>query len=112
MNSNATCNATCTAHFSIQEFVHFTPQLSSRMSLLEDFAKAIEIGDSNQIESLLASGSIDVNARLPREFNPPPLVLAVTCEARRVDTLCIVEMLLSAGAHIECVDDENARLWR
>jgi hypothetical protein len=49
--------------------------------LLEDFAKAIEIGDSNQIKSLLASGSIDINAILPREFNPPPLVLAVTCRS-------------------------------
>jgi ankyrin repeat protein len=73
-------------------------------SLLDDFAKAIEDGDSFQVESLLASGSIDVNARLPRELNPPPLVLAVTCEACRV---AIVEMLLSAGAHIDGVDDNG-----
>jgi hypothetical protein len=44
-------------------------------------------------------------AILPREFNPPPLVLAVTCEARGVG---IVEMLLSAGAHIDCVDEKRA----
>jgi ankyrin repeat protein len=72
------------------------------MNLREDFAKAIEQGDSNQIESLLASGSIDINARLPRPFNPPPLVFAVKCEARCV---AVVEMLLSAGAHIDGVDE-------
>jgi hypothetical protein len=41
------------------------------MSLLEDFAKAIEQGDSNQIDLLLVNGSIDINARLPRQNNPP-----------------------------------------
>jgi hypothetical protein len=41
------------------------------MNSLENFAKAIEDGDSTLVESLLASGSIDVNARLPRLFNPP-----------------------------------------
>jgi hypothetical protein len=70
-------------------FISLHSQLTNEV--LEDFAKAIEIGDSKQIESLLASGSIDVNARLSREFNPPPLVLAVTCEARRVDTLCLLK---------------------
>jgi hypothetical protein len=39
---------------------------------------------------------------LPREFNPPPLVLALTSAL-----VGIVEMLLSAGAHIECVDDNG-----
>jgi ankyrin repeat protein len=75
------------AHFSIQMFVSFHSTAQPRMSLLEDFAKAIEQGDSTQIESLLASGSIDVNARLPREFNPPPLVR-------------ISVMLVNAGASI------------
>jgi ankyrin repeat protein len=75
-----------------------------RMSLLEIFAKAIELDDSSQVETLLASSSIDVNARLPRELNPPPLVLAVTCPARRVD---IVEMLLCAGANVDGVDDND-----
>lgn len=74
------------------------------MSLQEVFAKAIEDGDSIQIESLLTSGSIDINARLPRQNNPPPLVLAVQCGARHVD---IVAMLLNAGAHIDQVDDNN-----
>jgi ankyrin repeat protein len=75
------------------------------MSLLDDFANAIEEGDSSQIESFLEKGSIDINARLPRKFNPPPLVLAVTsCKARRVD---VVELLLQAGAHIDGVDDTN-----
>jgi ankyrin repeat protein len=74
------------------------------MSLLADLANAIENGDSSQIESLLANGSIDVNARLPREFNPPPLVYAVRCNASRVD---IVERLLSAGARIDDADDNG-----
>jgi ankyrin repeat protein len=74
-------------------------------SLLEDFAKAIEIGDSKQIQWLLSSGSIDVNARLPRVHNPPALVLAAVRQTEcRVD---IVEMLLSAGAHIDGVDDHG-----
>jgi ankyrin repeat protein len=76
--------------------------LSSRMSVLEDFAKAIENGDSSQVESLLTGGSIDVNARLPRKFNPPPLLLAVRCDERCVR---IVEILLNSGAHIDGVDD-------
>jgi ankyrin repeat protein len=79
------------------------PKALPRMSLLEDFAKAIEQGDSNQINSLLASGSIDVNARLPRELNPPPLVFAVRCNS--VDV--IVETLLNAGAHIDDVSDDQ-----
>jgi ankyrin repeat protein len=72
--------------------------------LLEDFANAIEQGDSIKVESLLAHGSVDVNARLPRKFNPPPLLLAVRSELRRVD---VVEMLLSAGARIDDVDDNG-----
>jgi hypothetical protein len=51
----------------------------------------------------VVQSTIDVNARLPREFNPPPLVLA-TCETRRVD---IVEMLLRAGANVDGVDDND-----
>jgi ankyrin repeat protein len=74
------------------------------MSSLEDFAKAIENGDSNQIESLLTSGSIDVNARLPRSLKPPPLVFAMMCAKCDVD---IVEMLLGAGAHIDDVDENG-----
>jgi ankyrin repeat protein len=70
----------------------------------EDFAKAIEVGDSTKVESLLARGSIDVNARLPRPRNSPALVFAVECAARDVD---VVEMLLSAGADIDGVDDSD-----
>jgi ankyrin repeat protein len=73
-------------------------------SLLEDFAKAIENGDSKQIEFLLDTGSIDINDRLPREHNPPPLVFAVRCEARDID---IVKTLLNAGADIDGCDDNR-----
>jgi ankyrin repeat protein len=70
--------------------------------VLEDLAKAIEDGDSSQVESLLTSGSIDHSARLPREHNPPPLVFAAQrCRAR------IVELLSSAGADINGVDDSG-----
>jgi ankyrin repeat protein len=69
-------------------------------------AKAIEEGDLTLVESLLANDSIDVNARLPRPNNPPPLVLAVRCASPsgRVD---IVELLLNAGADIDGVDDNG-----
>jgi hypothetical protein len=49
------------------------------MRVLEDFAKAVENGDLSQVESLLTSGSIDINASLPRWLNPPP-----PCSAMRV----------------------------
>jgi ankyrin repeat protein len=74
------------------------------MSLLEDLANAIKTGDSSCVKSLLESGLIDVNARLPREHNPPPLVFAVQWNARRID---IVEQLLSAGALVDGVDDNE-----
>jgi ankyrin repeat protein len=74
------------------------------MSLLEDFVNAIEQGDPFLVESLLANGSIDVNARLPCWLNPPPLVFAVRCEMCRVE---VVEILLSAGARIDDVDDNG-----
>jgi ankyrin repeat protein len=90
------------AHFSIQMFVSFHSTAQPRMSVLEDFAKAIEQGDSTTVDSLLSSGSIDVNARLPRDYNPPSLVFAVQCDACGVD---VVETLLNAGARIDDVDD-------
>lgn len=43
----------------------------SRMSLLEKFAFAIERDDANEVGLLLASSSVDVNARLPRDKRPP-----------------------------------------
>jgi hypothetical protein len=48
------------------------------MSLLEDLANAIKTGDSSCTKSLLESGSIGVNARMPREHSPPPVVFAVS----------------------------------
>jgi hypothetical protein len=74
------------------------------MSLV--FAKAIEDGDLTLVESLLANDSIDVNARLPRPNNPPPLVHAVRCawSSGRVD---IVKLLLSTGADVDGVDDNG-----
>jgi ankyrin repeat protein len=77
--------------------------LSAQMSFR--LVKAIKDGDSTQLESLLASGSIDVNARLTRNLNPPPLVFAVQCKKTR--HVGIVEMLLRAGAHIDGVDDNG-----
>jgi hypothetical protein len=47
------------------------------MVSLRQSRSAIQI----KIKSLLSSGSIDINAILPREFNPPPLALAVTCRS-------------------------------
>jgi ankyrin repeat protein len=91
-------------HFLIYLCLFFNSAAQPRMNSLEIFAKAIDRGKSTPIESLLASGSINVNARLPRQFNPPPLVLAVRHVACRVD---IVEMLLNAGAHIDGVDDKG-----
>jgi ankyrin repeat protein len=76
--------------------------MSSGSGLLDDFAKAIEEGDSTQVETLISSGSIDLNARLPRHRNPPPLLCAVRCNARRID---IIEKLLNAGADIDGADD-------
>jgi ankyrin repeat protein len=72
------------------------------MSSLKDFAEAIENGDSAQVKLLLSGGSIDVNARLPRRGYPPALVFAAS--KRWVE---IIEMLLSAGADIDGVDDEG-----
>jgi hypothetical protein len=37
------------------------------MSSLEEFAKAIDDGDSSMVESLISRGVVDVNARLPRQ---------------------------------------------
>ena len=73
--------------------------MRSRMSSLEEFAKAIEDGNSSIVESLISSGSVDVNARLPRPFQPPALVLAAACgEAELVD------ILLRANARVDDAD--------
>jgi ankyrin repeat protein len=70
------------------------------MSALEEFASAIERGDSIKVDSLLTSGSVDVNARLPRQSGPPALVRAADLGRNHV-----VEMLLKNGARIDDTDD-------
>jgi ankyrin repeat protein len=73
------------------------------MSFLpEHFAQAIKDGNSTLIESLLANGSIDANARLPGYANPPALILATTCDERAV-----VDVLLRFGARIDDIDDRG-----
>jgi ankyrin repeat protein len=81
------------------EFIHFGNPIS-----LEDFAKAIEHGDSTTVDTLLTSGLIDVNARLPRDCNPPSLVFAAHKLSASIG-VDIVEKLLNAGARIDDVDD-------
>ena len=48
----------------------------SRMSSLEDFAEAIERGNSPIVESFILRDLVDVNVRLPRQNRPPALVHA------------------------------------
>jgi hypothetical protein len=68
----------------------------SRMSSLEEFAKAIEDGNSSIVESLISSGSVDVNARLPRPFQPPALAFAA-----QFGRVGIVDILLRANARVD-----------
>jgi ankyrin repeat protein len=70
--------------------------------LVEDFANAIEDRDSIFVESLLANGEVDANARLPRENNPPALVFATLTR-----NAVIAKLLLDAGARIDDVDDNG-----
>jgi ankyrin repeat protein len=71
-------------------------------SLINDFSNAIEERDQLFINSLLAIGEVDANARLPRANNPPALVLAASLG---LDD--IVEFLLNAGARVDDVDNEG-----
>jgi ankyrin repeat protein len=73
------------------------------MSSLEEIAKAIEDGNSSIVESLISSGSVDVNARLPRPFQPPALVLAA--ELGQKD---IVDILLRANARVNVPDERGS----
>jgi ankyrin repeat protein len=73
------------------------------MSSLEEFAKAIEDGNSSIVESLISSGSVDVNARLPRPFQPPALAFAA--EFGRVG---IVDILLRANARVNVPDERGS----
>jgi ankyrin repeat protein len=70
--------------------------------LLKDFAARIVGSDSSYIKSLLSTGEVDANARLPRESNPPALV-----HAARFSNVDVVELLLNAGARIDDVDDHG-----
>jgi ankyrin repeat protein len=63
------------------------------------FGRAVEINYVKKIESMLTSGSIDPNARLPL-LNAPPL-LVHTVGRGKID---IVKLLLNAGARIDDVD--------
>jgi len=69
------------------------------MSSLEEFAKAIEKGDSSSVELLLSRGVVDVNARLPRSRKPPALLFAAECGEKE-----IVDILLRSNARIDETD--------
>jgi len=73
----------------------------SRMSALEEFAKAIECGDSSIVESLISNGLVDVNEHLPL-YHRPALILAA--ERGQKD---IVDILLRANARIDDVDEQG-----
>jgi ankyrin repeat protein len=73
------------------------------MSSLEEFATAIETGDSSTLELLISNGSVDVNARLPRLFQPPALVLAADCGQKD-----FVDILLRANARIDDSDERGS----
>jgi ankyrin repeat protein len=74
------------------------------MSDLEDFAVAIERIDSNYIKTSISNRRVDVNARLPRDNNPPALVHASSVKDERAN---IVKLLLNAGARIDDVDSSG-----
>jgi ankyrin repeat protein len=70
------------------------------MTSLDDFAKAIETGNCEEIQSWIDGGLIDVSARLPRHYNPPALVFAVRRMRKE-----IVDVLLHANARVNDADD-------
>jgi ankyrin repeat protein len=70
-------------------------------SAAELFTEAIETGDSAAVQSLLESGSIDVNAPLI-DTTAPPLVRAAKRGHRD-----IVSLLLSAGARVNDADERG-----
>jgi ankyrin repeat protein len=72
------------------------------MSSLNEFASAIERGDSSIVESLISNGSVDANARLPRAFEPPALVFAL--RHRRPE---IVKILLRYNARVNETDNKG-----
>jgi ankyrin repeat protein len=72
------------------------------MSSLEEFAKAIDDGDSVMVGSLVSRGSVDVDARLPRKCQPPALVHAAGRGQRE-----IVDILLRANARVNEADERG-----
>jgi hypothetical protein len=75
------------------------------MTSLEEFAKAIEDGDSAKVQQLISTGVVDVNAPLPRWRAPPALVHAAERNRKEV-----VDILLRANAHIDRADSYGKRL--
>jgi ankyrin repeat protein len=73
------------------------------MSSLEDFAEAIERGNSPIVESFISRDLVDVNVRLPRQDRPPALV-----QAARFGRKDVVDILLRANAR---VDETDERGW-
>jgi ankyrin repeat protein len=73
------------------------------MSSLEDFAEAIERGNSPIVESFISRDFVDVNVRLPRQNRPPALV-----HAARFGRKDVVDILLRANAR---VDETDERGW-
>jgi ankyrin repeat protein len=73
------------------------------MSSLEDFAEAIERGNSPIVESFISRDLVDVNVRLPRQNRPPALV-----HAARFGRKDVVDILLRANAR---VDETDERGW-
>jgi ankyrin repeat protein len=73
------------------------------MSSLNEFASAIERGDSPIVESLISRDLVDVNVRLPRQDRPPALVFAA-----RFGRKDVVDILLRANAR---VDETDERGW-
>lgn len=62
-------------------------------------ACAIEIGDCENVQSIIDKGLIDIDACLPAPWHSPALVFAA-----QQDETAIVEILLRAGARIDNVD--------
>lgn len=73
---------------------------ASTLTARQDLAKAIEAGDTDGVSSLIKRHSSIVDERLPVADGPPALVLAARSGRKE-----IVEILLTAGAHIDRVDD-------
>jgi hypothetical protein len=72
------------------------------MSSLQVFAQAIDRDDSSTVETLISRGLVDVNARLPREFEPPALV-----RAAELGRKAIVDILLRANARVDDTDKKG-----